>query len=288
MIPIHVVSTHRADEGFTWPLSAAIRADNRFEFVDYSDAHVLVLLGDRTELLREAASAIGRAQIIAHMAGGERTKGSTDDTVRDAITKLAHLHYPFHEAGKRRIMDLQEQEWRICVAGNPAVDAIKTDRLMTVEELMARFPEPFKRRPMLGDVVVAVHPVTNTPGETTEICRVLTSILRWSPRTCYLSTPNQDPGSDEIEACFRDLEDSTHVLLPNLGAHAFRSLMAICCTIIGNSSALITEAPHLGCLPVLIGTRQEGRLPDESDGNACKRILDHIAANIGRPDIRIK
>lgn len=288
MIPIHIASTHRADEGFTQPLIKAASQDTRFLVVPLEAARITVLLGDRTELLDIAAKAILHGQIIAHIAGGERTKGSTDDTVRDAMTKLAHLHYPFHRGAADRIKSLLEEPWRICIAGNPAVDTIKNERLMTASEIRGRWPDVFLSEPHYGELLLAIHPVTNTPGETTKICSLLKSLMGERREYCYFSSPNGDPGSEEIITAIKSMHYSRIVPLPNLGAHAFRSLMAICGNIIGNSSALITEAPHLGCLPVLIGTRQEGRLPDESDGNACKRILDHIAANIDRPDIRIK
>jgi UDP-N-acetylglucosamine 2-epimerase len=64
--------------------------------------------------------------------------------------------------------------------------------------------------------------------------------------------------------------------------------MKRCGTIIGNSSCLITEAPHVGCLPILIGTRQEGRMPAPSDGKACLKILDHMATVISRPLLKFK
>jgi hypothetical protein len=77
-------------------------------------------------------------------------------------------------------------------------------------------------------------------------------------------------------------------MLPALTHPQFLTVMKRCGTIIGNSSCLITEAPHVGCLPILIGTRQEGRIPAPSDGNACGKILDHMASCWKRLDLGFK
>jgi UDP-N-acetylglucosamine 2-epimerase/Cytidylyltransferase len=294
-ITLYCVSTDRADLGHIQPLHDAACKDKRFRrcilpsntlLHPFHRQDIVVLQGDRTELLEVAARAIREGCIIAHCAGGERTKGSTDDCTRDALTKLAHLHYPVHQQARQRLLDLQEEDWRICVAGEIGVDDIKNKPLMTAEDLMAKWPEVFVRPPCNRDIVVALHPVTNKPEETERMIDLLCVMLPGAAadvRSIYLSTPNPDPGHTAIEGFILGLITRTKgraVRLPNLGAHAFRSLMKICGTIIGNSSALITEAPHLGCLPILVGTRQDGRFPSESDGNACGRILDHLYATV--------
>lgn len=291
VIPLHLRSTDRADRGHLYPLYEAACKDKRFlpifsEPGDTKPVHfdeVIFLQGDRTELLYEAAMAVQVGAIIAHAAGGERTKGSTDDCTRDAITKLAHLHYPVHSTAADRLVDLQEEPWRICVAGEIGVDDIKSKPLMSWEDLAKRWPQTFGPQRFIRQegtfALVAVHPVTNNPEETKHILRLISALTSGFDRA-YLSYPNKDPGHELIADRFFQMARLTpdrYCHLPaDLGAHAFRSLMKLCGTIIGNSSALITEAPHLGCLPILVGTRQEGRFPSESDGNACGRILDHL------------
>lgn len=292
IIPLHLRSTDRADRGHLYPLYEAACKDKRFLplFSEPGDTkpvrfdEVIFLQGDRTELLYEVAMAVQVGAIIAHAAGGERTKGSTDDCTRDAITKLAHLHYPVHEQARNRISTLlSEESWRICVAGEIGVDDIKSKPLMNWEGFDKQFPKIFSCETMTHNdwarVIVALHPVTNNQDETKRILRIITNMVHGFDRV-YLSMPNTDPGRDYIVEHFDQLAwgrpERCTLLPPNLGAHAFRSLMKLCGTIIGNSSALITEAPHLGCLPILVGTRQEGRFTSESDGNACGRILDHL------------
>lgn len=270
MIPIRFISTHRADAGHVDPLREAALLDPRFCVVG-DNSGIVFVQGDRTELLTTLESAVRDNAVIAHAAGGERTKGSTDDRVRDAVTKLAHLHYPVHQQAAKRLVELGEEPWRICVAGEIGVDTIM--RMGDVE-----LPDGIE--PGKLDAIFAVHPVTSRPEETTIVLNIATRMMSDYGATNWLVSPNGDPGSEEIEdrwgflcersSCYRRLPDLTHC--------QFITLMRKCGTIIGNSSCLITEAPHVGCLPILIGTRQEGRMPAPSDGNACGKILDHMAS----------
>lgn len=277
-IPIRFISTHRADSGHVDPLREAALLDPRFCAVD-DNSGIVFVQGDRTELLGAVMSAVADNAVIAHAGGGERTRGSTDDRVRDAMTKLAHLHYPVHAYAARRLIHLGEDSWRICVAGEVGVDTI-----MAMKDVEL----PDELTPNDGDVVLAVHPVTGRPEETRRVLAIARFIAMVSERA-WLVSPNGDPGSDEIELAWdaicasgggRRIRGLTHP--------QFLTLMKRCGTIIGNSSSLITEAPHLGVLPILIGTRQEGRIPAESDGRACEKILNHMASLWHDPSLREK
>lgn len=270
MIPIRFISTHRADAGHVDPLRQAAMADQRFRVVN-DNSGIVFVQGDRTELLPALESAVRDNAVIAHAAGGERTKGSTDDRVRDAVTKLAHLHYPVHQQAAKRLVELGEEPWRICVAGEIGVDTI-----MGAEGA----PLPAGIEPQKGDAIFAVHPVTGRPEETRTVLYVAARIIADYGATNWLVAPNGDPGSEEISDYWRFLSERSknHRMLPPLSHRQFITLMRRCGYIVGNSSCLITEAPHVGCLPILIGTRQEGRMPAPSDGNACGKILDHMAS----------
>ena len=272
MIPIKFISTHRADAGHVDPLRVAAEKDQRFQVTD-GNRGIVFVQGDRTELLGEIMSAVADNAVIAHAAGGERTLGSTDDRVRDALTKLAHLHYPVHQEAKRRLILLGEEEWRVCVSGEVGVDTIK--RFQEVE-----LPDDIM--PIEGDVILAVHPVTGNPDETRRVLAIARFIAMTSERA-WLVSPNGDPGSDEIEQVWDAIcANGGGRRLGSLTHPQFLTVMRRCGTIIGNSSCLVTEAPHVGCLPILIGTRQAGRIPAPSDGMACQHILDHMAANYSK------
>lgn len=292
-ISLHIVSTHRADLGHLRPLHHAASEDSRFraqliapddpihvlDFPDNrSDPRVMFLQGDRTELLGACMDAIRNNVLIAHAAGGEITKGSTDNAVRDAVTKLAHLHYPVHQEAKQNIMRLGEEDWRICVVGEIGHDGGIVE---------GPCPLDVQR----GDLVVAYHPVTARPNETpqglTAICQM---ILGHSHRRIWLTEPNGDPGSDDITRCWTQLV-KMHArceILPSPGYEGFRALVRKAGVIMGNSSAILTEAPMLDAYPILIGTRQEGRKHSEFLPGACRKILDHIAISVADPRIRVK
>lgn len=284
MIRLHIVSTHRADLGHLEPLYEEAKKDDRFEAFmdttgnsDWGLGCVILLQGDRTELLEVAARAIRWEATIAHAAGGEVTKGSTDNAVRDAITKLAHLHYPVHEQAARRIKDLGEEPWRIRIVGEIGHDADMTTAPCPVEAYQ-------------GDLVIAYHPVTARPEETRKgLDLIRDQVSRWNGRV-WLTAPNGDPGSEQIEQRWRELQGEYPQcrILASLGHEGFRALIRTAGMIMGNSSAILTEAPMLGAYPILIGTRQEGRQMSAFEPGASKLILDHIAANIDRPDLRVK
>ena len=85
---------------------------------------IAVILGDRAELLEAALAILITGCAIAHLSGGERTLGAWDDQVRAALSRLAHLHYPAHADAAQRLHTSGEEPWRICVAGEPGLDAI--------------------------------------------------------------------------------------------------------------------------------------------------------------------
>lgn len=287
MITLHIVSTHRADLGHLEPLLHAANADNRFQtrmsregdtMRYFHRDDITIFQGDRTELLEYAALAIRGDAIIAHAAGGEVTKGSTDNSVRDAISKLSHFHYPVHQGAKQNLMRLGEEDWRICVVGEIGHDAGLTEGACPVDA-----------KP--GDLVVAYHPVTARYSETNVGLGIISAMVAGGNyRHVWLTEPNGDYDSYTITNCWDQLceQHDNCTRLHSLGHDGFRSLVRTAGTIMGNSSAILTEAPMLGAYPILIGTRQEGRRHSEFKPGACKRILDHLATHIGRPDVRVK
>jgi UDP-hydrolysing UDP-N-acetyl-D-glucosamine 2-epimerase len=276
VIPIKFISTHRSDAGHVDPLRAAAQQDQRFQVTD-GNRGIVFVQGDRTELLGEIMSAVADNAVIAHAAGGERTLGSTDDRVRDALTKLAHLHYPVHQEAKRRLILLGEEEWRVCVSGEVGVDTIKK---MGDADL-----PPGADAACPGDVVIAVHPSTSAENEmplTLEAAFVMAQRFA----RAWLVAPNGDPGSPTIDKLWSCIPNGKR--LPPLTHHQFLTLIKRVGVLIGNTSSIITEAPHLGVFTILLGSRQAGRIPAPSDGMACQHILDHMAHCWQNPALRSK
>lgn len=269
---------------------------------------VIIILGDRFELFELLVPVVLSDLPIAHLSGGERTAGAIDDLVRNAVSQVAHLHYPAHQAAAARLREFGIEPWRVCVAGETGLDAIRLE------------PRPTDLVPYLGvqpqseDVLVALHPVTRDPGQT-EAC--LKAIAATAKGRWFVSSPNGDPGSERIRTC---LQGGPFIPFSNHGAAVFRAVAAACGTIIGNSSAGLIEAPSLGCATIDLGTRQQGRprggsvitvkvptsdaireallrvpqarekarpeLNPYGDGHACDRIVRHLAFMV--KDSRLK
>lgn len=215
-----------------------------------SDA--VVILGDRFELLELAIPVVLSGVVIAHLSGGERTAGAIDDLVRNAVSQLAHLHYPAHVQAGERLQHMGVDPWRICIAGEPGLDAIRTEELLSASELAT----VLGHAPQAGDVLVALHPVTRDPTETAACCAAIHVAAAHHGGRWFVSSPNGDPGSDFIR---EHLQGERFTPFANQGARFFRSLTAACGVQVGNSSAGLVEAPSLGCATIDLGTRQRGR-----------------------------
>lgn len=283
---------------------------------------VALVLGDRLELLEALLPLIRSRVVIAHCSGGEKTAGAWDDQVRDAVTRCAHLHYPAHAHAGAALRARGEQAWRIAEVGEPGLDAIRTQPRLPPAALSERCG----RLPTRADLVIAVHPVTGVPGELAQILDAIASLAASWPGALFLSSPNGDPGSEQIRTAWAELAKNSPagriVPLANHGADFFRALTAACGVMVGNSSSGLVEAPSLGTPTVDVGTRQAGRLrgpsvvdcpfingpnliaavqqalaqrdqasPDTNpygDGRTVPRLLDHLAAHVRHPAILIK
>ena len=279
------------------------------------------VVGDRFELLSVLECCTIARVPIGHCSGGERTFGAFDDQIRDAATKLAHLHFVAHKVAAERVRSLQEENWRIAITGDPGLDSIRQEKRVTPPELEALLGVS----PAKCDIVAAIHPATRSPEETTIWLQAIAELSRDFPGRIFLSSPNGDPGSDAVQACWEKLEaPGKRIVLPTLGAKLFRALIAACGAFVGNSSAGIWEVPSLGIPSLDLGSRQAGRLRGNTvwhcevetagsllemvrlvlsaqiqnacqngenpygDGHATPRILDHIAQCIPEPRLMVK
>jgi UDP-N-acetylglucosamine 2-epimerase (non-hydrolysing) len=219
---------------------------------------VALILGDRHELLEVVQALTLAGVIIAHCSGGERTLGAIDDLIRDAVTRLSHLHFPVHaEAGHRLINVLGEESRRVHVTGEPGLDALLTEPPIDPATLR----QQCGHLPSSDDLCIAIHPVTRDPQESLGLLDRITALAARWPGHLYLSTPNGDPGSDAITDRWNVLvqrHPHCHVL-PSLGSRLFRTVVRCCGVLVGNSSAGLIEAPSLGTPSVNLGTRQRGR-----------------------------
>ena len=241
---------------------------------------IVVVLGDRYEMLAAACAAALVGPVIAHLHGGEVTAGSLDEGWRHAITKIAHLHLATTREFAARIELMGEPRRNIRVVGSPGVEALRRttylDRTELASHLGARLDGP------IG--VVTYHPVTNDVSATrAEVRAIVTALERSTLGTIVVTSANADPGGEVIAEVFRDARarDRRFVLVRSLGSQRYHSLMKVADLMVGNSSSGIIEAPSLGLPVVNVGARQDGR-PRGANVIDAKGDVDAIVRAIKR------
>lgn len=217
---------------------------------------LLVLIADRYEMLAPASVALALRIPIAHIEGGEVSEGAIDDAVRNALTKMSHIHFTSTFAARDRVIALGEEEWRVHRAGAPSIDHLRRDTLLSREQLESQLKIDLGR----PTTVVAYHPVTIARDTTREADELFAALLELPSQIafCY---PNADAGSRELierTRQFQQQKDATHVFV-NLPALAYWSLLKNANLMIGNSSSGIMETPSFPLPTINVGIRQQGR-----------------------------
>jgi len=217
---------------------------------------ILLLIADRYEMLAPASVALALRIPIAHIEGGEISEGAIDDAVRNALTKMSHIHFTSTYEARRRIIALDEEEWRVHRAGAPSLDHLRRGALHTRQELEAHLGIPLEK----SAVVVAYHPVTiarDTVGEANALFEALDAL----PDQILFCYPNADAGSRELIERTRSFvasRQNSHVFI-NLDALTYWSLLRHASLFLGNSSSGIMETPSFALPTVNVGLRQQGR-----------------------------
>ncbi|OGW92351.1 MAG: UDP-N-acetyl-D-glucosamine 2-epimerase, UDP-hydrolysing [Omnitrophica bacterium RIFCSPHIGHO2_02_FULL_63_14] len=230
---------------------------------------LLLIVGDRFELLSVACAALPLAIPIAHVSGGDATEGLIDNQVRYAVTKLSHLHFVAMESHAQRLLQMGEEPWRVHVTGDPALDLIRQIRVLSREELAASLHVALE--PPV--VVVTMHPTTLGSYSVLEEVSALLAALSRVPGTLIFTYPNADPESRTIIEHTRAFTTQRPgaALFFNLGQQRYYSLLTHADLMVGNSSSAAWEAPTFRLPAVNIGERQRGRL---SVGNVIHAAVD--------------
>lgn len=220
---------------------------------------VLVLLGDRYELLSAAQAAVLTRVPIAHIHGGEATEGAIDESIRHAVTKLSHWHFAAAEPYAERIRQMGEAPDRVWNVGAPAMDNIAALDPVP-KDALERFLGLKLRAPAF---LVTYHPVTLEDDGGLAAMQALLAALDASVGSVVITGANADPGARAIRAslqAFADRCPERVVLVESLGVRRYLSLMRHVDAVVGNSSSGLLEAPAVGIPTVDIGPRQQGRL----------------------------
>jgi UDP-hydrolysing UDP-N-acetyl-D-glucosamine 2-epimerase len=239
---------------------------------------ILLLIADRYEMLAPASVALALRIPIAHIEGGEISEGAIDDAVRNALTKMSHIHFTSTSEARRRIIAMGEEEWRVHRAGAPSLDHLRRRTLETREELESRLKIELEK----PSILVAYHPVT-IRRDTVEEAAALFEALSSLPEQILFCYPNADAGSRDLIARARSFVASrrnSHVFV-NLDVLTYWSLLRQMDVFIGNSSSGIMETPSLALPTVNVGLRQQGRERARNIIDAAPQvhaILDAVGA----------
>ncbi len=219
---------------------------------------ILLLLGDRYEILAAAAVAVGLHIPIAHISGGECTEGAMDEQIRHAITKMSHIHFPGASVYAENIKRMGEEAWRVFDVGDPGIENIKSIEVMQREDIETELNINIDKNTLL----VTYHPVTLELAELEFQMDNLIYALTNYGGTIIITYPNSDDGSNLIIRKWEEFakEKQSVRLISNLGSRRYLSVMKYCGAVVGNSSSAIIEAPFLKVPVVNIGNRQQGRL----------------------------
>jgi UDP-hydrolysing UDP-N-acetyl-D-glucosamine 2-epimerase len=226
----------------------------------------LMVLGDRYELLPICSAALVMRIPIAHISGGDVTLGAIDDQIRNAVSKMASLHFPGTEESAERLMSMGEDPQRVFAVGEPGLDNIRRLPRMSRDELAADLGlDPSKKW-----VLFSYHPETKRSiSENIKTLKAAVgAVLGIQDMITIATYANADQGGRKINAYLESIAEQMPEKLKvrkSLGQFRFISLMAECALMAGNSSSGIVEAPLFG-IPVLnIGERQKGR-------HLCKNV----------------
>lgn len=217
---------------------------------------ILVLLGDRYEILAAATAALIMRIPIAHIHGGESTAGAIDEAIRHCVTKMAHLHFVSAPQHRDRVVQLGEAPDRVFVVGATGLDNIDRLELLDRPGLEAALGHKLTD----GYLLVTYHPVTLGDSAVGEL---LAALDRFPGRQVIITGTNADPEADQVRAALTDYAGRNPgrvYLHETLGTRVYLSAMKHCAAVVGNSSSGLIEAPSLGVHTVNIGDRQRGRL----------------------------
>lgn len=220
-----------------------------------SEPDVVMVVGDRLDMLPAATATLAFNIPLLHLHGGELTYGAVDERIRHALTKLSHLHAAATVAAAGRIVQMGEEPWRVHVVGAPGLDSLRTATRLSAEA----FAAAIGFEDIAGLRLVTVHPEINAYDPLAALVATLAA-LDLEPAPTLVTAPNSDPGGSEsrrrIEAfvAARPWAGFCDTLGP-----LYASALAHAAVMVGNSSSGLIEAGLFGLPVVNVGGRQDGR-----------------------------
>ena len=225
---------------------------------------IVIVLGDRYEVLAASLAAMFENIPIAHIHGGETTAGAFDEAIRHSITKMSWWHFVAADGYEKRVIQLGENPGRVFNVGGLGVDAIKKTNLLSKDELMIKTGIKFGKKNLL----ITYHPVTLENKTSQQDFKSLLDVLS-EIKDIYLifTMPNADSDGWVIKKMINDFvfnQSERSISFTSMGSLNYLSTLQYVDGVVGNSSSGLAEAPTFKIGTINIGDRQKGRLKAES------------------------
>ena len=233
--------------------------DNNFEILDIIlkfKPHLILIMGDRYELLSFINNSLIFDIPLAHISGGEITEGAIDNQIRNILTKASHLHFVANQEFKKRLLQMGEEKWRVVVSGEPGLEKIKNIKKIPKDELVNFFGFSLN-----DTVIVTYHPTTlNIKSDIETLNNILKSLSKFNFRVIFTAS-NADEGGDSLNQIITEYvkKNNNAIFIKNLGFNLYHNVLSQVKIMIGNSSSGIVEAASYNLPVVNIGDRQKGR-----------------------------
>jgi GDP/UDP-N,N'-diacetylbacillosamine 2-epimerase (hydrolysing) len=256
-----VVDLEQSDgTGFARARAIGMCLSKLSEVLDELRPHILLLYGDRGEVMAAAIAALHLGIPVAHVQGGD-ISGNMDELFRHAMTKLSHLHFPSNQESAGRILGLGEEPWRVHVVGDNHIDQIVASDFTDAETLWRRYGISPGEKPIL----VLQHPETTRNRDNyADMRATLQAVLVLGRRTLVIY-PCSDQGYEEVVRAIEEVRGFPGVSIHlNIEAPDFWGLLSMAAVLVGNSSAGLIETPYFRIPAIDLGQRQMGRLRAEN------------------------
>jgi UDP-N-acetylglucosamine 2-epimerase (non-hydrolysing)/GDP/UDP-N,N'-diacetylbacillosamine 2-epimerase (hydrolysing) len=252
------------DDNLTVSRALARMTEGMAEALDRLRPDLLLVLGDRYEILGAVQAALIARVPVAHIAGGDLTEGAFDDAIRHAISKMAHLHFVTNAQAAERVRQLGEDDARVYLTGSPGIDQLLSTPRLSRSDLEQRLGMSLRGR----NLAITFHPPTlDTNDAAIQVEQLLLALQDLGNDTGLIFTgSNADPSGQTVNALVTNFvaKHQNSVQLLSLGQQAYYSLLETADAVVGNSSSGLYEAPSFAIPTVNIGDRQQGRLKAES------------------------
>jgi GDP/UDP-N,N'-diacetylbacillosamine 2-epimerase (hydrolysing) len=264
-----------ADTGYAVIKSMGVALIGMADALEILQPDLLIVLGDRFEILATVEAALILKIPVAHLHGGEVTEGAYDDAMRNAITKMSHLHFAATESYRKRIVQMGENPDKVFTVGAIGLDSIHHLQLLGKDE----FEATIKHKLQVNNYLITFHPETLASRNSAENFKELLTAIKKQAESFFIFTKaNADNGGREINVLidkYVEKNPKSSIAFTSMGQRLYLSAMQYITAVVGNSSSGILEAPSFKIATINIGNRQKGRIQAGSVVN-CTAIEAEI------------